>query len=334
MSISLLTSVPGGGKTSYAVWYIIKKAFEEGRPVFTCGIPDLTLPHIHITYAELRKWSERNPLNEFEPEGKQELLNIPVGALIVIDEVQKLWPAGGKAQIPDHIRYLEEHRHHGLDFFIMTQAPSFVHSHVLSLVEKHQHILNDWTGRKLYEWSEYCSTVRSRAAKDQAVKQRYKLPEKSFALYHSSTKHIKPEKTIPKMLFVTFFTVLIFPFLVYSAFDRVTSKGEATSEEILAQDDELNEVSTDSFITSGQSNIEQLKKSEVQIVGASYLDIQLVSRQIDWSIVSSCLSNETSCICYGISAERLVVPKQSCELAVKHGWAQPRRHAPQQSQQL
>ncbi|MBA2483999.1 MAG: hypothetical protein H0V39_06190 [Nitrosomonas sp.] len=66
MSISLLTSVPGGGKTSYAVWYIIKKAFEENRPVFTCGIPDLTVPHIPITYAQLKNWSERKPLNEFE----------------------------------------------------------------------------------------------------------------------------------------------------------------------------------------------------------------------------------------------------------------------------
>ena len=30
MSITLITAVPGAGKTIYAVWHIIKKAVEEG----------------------------------------------------------------------------------------------------------------------------------------------------------------------------------------------------------------------------------------------------------------------------------------------------------------
>jgi zona occludens toxin len=51
-----------------------------------------------------------------------------------------------------------------------------------------------------------------------------------------------------------------------------------------------------------------------------FQDIQLVSRSIDWSMVSSCVANETTCVCYGLSAERLVVPASSCELAVRHGW--------------
>ena len=51
-----------------------------------------------------------------------------------------------------------------------------------------------------------------------------------------------------------------------------------------------------------------------------FQDIQLVSRSIDWSMVSSCVANETTCVCYGLSAERLVVPSSSCELAVRHGW--------------
>ncbi len=51
-----------------------------------------------------------------------------------------------------------------------------------------------------------------------------------------------------------------------------------------------------------------------------FQDIQLVSRSIDWSIVSSCVANDTQCVCYGLSAERLVVPASSCELAVRHGW--------------
>lgn len=41
MAITLLTSVPGGGKTSYAVENVILKAHHEGKIIYTCGIPKL-----------------------------------------------------------------------------------------------------------------------------------------------------------------------------------------------------------------------------------------------------------------------------------------------------
>ena len=58
MSITLLTAVPGGGKTSYAVWHVIKKAHEEGKIICTCGIPKLKIPTIEITIEQVRKWYE------------------------------------------------------------------------------------------------------------------------------------------------------------------------------------------------------------------------------------------------------------------------------------
>lgn len=90
MSINLLTSVPGGGKTSYAVWNIIKKAHEEGKIIYTVGIPKLTLPTIELTYDQVKNWFKHD-INE--KSGLPELQNIEHGSIIVIDEVQKLWPA-------------------------------------------------------------------------------------------------------------------------------------------------------------------------------------------------------------------------------------------------
>ncbi|SFM30430.1 zonular occludens toxin domain-containing protein [Nitrosomonas communis] len=46
MSITLLSAVPGGGKSSYVVWHEIKPAVEAGRIVYTAGIPKLKLPTI------------------------------------------------------------------------------------------------------------------------------------------------------------------------------------------------------------------------------------------------------------------------------------------------
>ena len=53
----------------------------------------------------------------------------------------------------------------------------------------------------------------------------------------------------------------------------------------------------------------------------SFMDIQLLTANIDWSQVSACLSNKSGCVCYESSTQRLVVPKESWELAVQYGWA-------------
>jgi zona occludens toxin len=34
MTITLLTATPRSGKTSYAVWHVIKPAIDSGRPVY------------------------------------------------------------------------------------------------------------------------------------------------------------------------------------------------------------------------------------------------------------------------------------------------------------
>ena len=49
MSITLLTAVPGGGKTSYAVWEVIRDAHNKGQIIYTVGIPKLTIPTIDLT---------------------------------------------------------------------------------------------------------------------------------------------------------------------------------------------------------------------------------------------------------------------------------------------
>ena len=171
MSISLLTAVPGGGKTSYAVWNVIKEAHEQGKIIYTVGIPKLTIPTIELTYDQVRQWFKTSP-NE---EGLPELLNIEHGSIIVIDEVQRIWPATG-SKISDDIKELSVHRHYGLTFFLITQAPNLIHRNVLALVDRHLHIGVNWAGRKIYEWSEYCRSPSTKTSKDTAVTFNYKLP--------------------------------------------------------------------------------------------------------------------------------------------------------------
>ena len=305
MSISLLTAVPGGGKTSYAVWNVIKEAHEQGKIIYTVGIPKLTIPTIELSYDQVRQWFKTSP-NE---EGLPELLNIEHGSIIVIDEVQRIWPATG-SKISDDIKELSVHRHYGLTFFLITQAPNLIHRNVLALVDRHLHIGVNWAGRKIYEWSEYCRSPSTKTSKDTAVTFNYKLPKESFALYHSATQHVKAKKRAPMTFYIFIAAILLTIAFAYFGVQRVVAKTNPEPEIILSDEKPIEQPVT---VTSQPVQPVELQRN--------LFDVQLLTPDIDWSIVSACLASpKLGCVCYGQSGQRLVVPKESCELAVTSGW--------------
>ncbi len=305
MSISLLTAVPGGGKTSYAVWNVIKKAHEQGKIIYTVGIPKLTIPTIELSYDQVRQWFKTSP-NE---EGLPELLNIEHGSIIVIDEVQRIWPATG-SKISDDIKELSVHRHYGLTFLLITQAPNLIHRNVLALVDRHLHIGVNWAGRKIYEWSEYCRSPSTKTSKDTAVTFNYKLPKESFALYHSATQHVKAKKRAPMTFYIFLVAILLTIVFAYFSVQRVVAKTNPDTEIILSDEKPIEQPVT---VTP-----QPVKPVELQ---RNLFDVQLLTHDIDWSIVSACLASpKLGCVCYGKSGQRLVIPKESCELAVTSSW--------------
>ena len=309
MTIKLLTAVPGGGKTSYAVWHIIKKAAEEGRTVYTIGIPKLTVPTIEITYEYLKTWYEQDIVD-----GLPVLRNIDHGSLIVVDEVQKMWPSLG-SQASKDITELSEHRHYGLDFFIMTQSPSLVHKKVLALVNPHLHIVPRWSGRMLYEWPEYRVNTAASSARRVAVSSPYKLPKESFDLYHSATQHIVHKPRLPRAVYFFALSILFTVAIGAYAFDRIVSKGTIAPEFMQA---EATTTETPTKLEPPPNLPQQVIK--IEPAQKTFNSIQLLTDSIDWSLVKSCIKNKEKCVCYGQSAERLVIDKTSCEMAIDYGW--------------
>jgi len=86
----------------------------------------------------------------------------------------------------------------------------------------------------------------------------------------------------------------------------------------VAVEDSTQDEETVSFASAEPEFIEVVNDAEQ--VYESTIDIQLLTRQIDWSLVASCVANETRCVCYGPMAEKLVVPDTSCRLATNNGW--------------
>ena len=309
MAITLLTSVPGGGKTSYAVENVILKAHNEGKIIYTCGIPKLKIPTIELTYAQLRQWSE----SQTNEQGLPELINIEHNSIIVVDEVQKLWPATGSKTTKD-VSDLSEHRHFGLTFFIITQSPKLISRYVLALVDKHLHIRSTWAGRNMYEWSEYCSNPTAKTNRDLAVKSPYRLPKNAFSLYHSATAHIKPTRRLPAALFILFIALGVVIYFGYSVGSKHFFKKEP--ETLLSEQEK----------TSLSLPIAEIKPvipvpdPLPVVVKQPLFNTQLLTDLIDWSGVSACLANNESCVCYGTAGERLIIPSDTCKLAVQHGW--------------
>lgn len=322
MSITLITAAPGAGKTIFAVWNIIKPAIEADRVVYTAGIPELKLPAISLSYSQVKRWADRELVEVENPAGipipddekPSRLQNITEGALIVIDEVQYLWPASGSREPGEDIKYLTKHRHHGLEFVLITQAPQLIHKNVLAVVDKHIHMLSDWHGRKRYEWPEYCSTVRATSSKLKAVSQRYELPKEAYGLYRSASMHVTQKRRKPLMAYVVPLAFFALVYTGYSFTARFLSGAEVEIQEIAKEEVQQPHQHVPSI------SVNSVTSSVTTTTVARPVSLALVSDQIDWSKVAACLATEKKCICYGKSAERLVVPPETCRKAVSSGW--------------
>lgn len=176
-----------------------------GRPIFADGVPDLRLDHQPL---DVREWPSQ----------------VPDGALVVVDEVQRTWRAAGPgARIPDDIAALETHRHRGLDFILVTQHPKLLHTNVRALVGRHIHLRDVGVlGRWWYEWPECTDPATFRSA---PLKRRYRLPKSVFSLYRSASEHVKPVRGVPPVVWVLGLALIGFAFVVWKLWGSVFERG-------------------------------------------------------------------------------------------------------------
>lgn len=188
--ITVITGAPGSGKSAALVSLLAE--LSKSRAVYVNGIPDLKIDHQELD--DPAAWHE----------------TVPDGSIIVIDEVQRVWrPRGPGQKVPDHIAMLETHRHRGLDFYIITQAPRLIDTNVRALVGRHIHLRDiGILGRWWYEWPEIAENCAA-SWKQAPIKKRYRLPKKIFGQYKSASEHIKPIRSFPWMLVVMLLALLV-----------------------------------------------------------------------------------------------------------------------------
>lgn len=200
--ITLITAVPGSGKTLYAI-SLIDKANKEGRAVYQNidGLKPEMFDNPSIIYDAPADWRDT-----------------PDGSLVIYDECQQphLYPATAKRGLVEDERLtaMETHRHTGHDLVFITQAPTFVHHHVRKLAGQHIHFYRarGIHGAMRYEWSHVCDSPNDRKEQQRADSIMWKFPKQYYEYYQSATIHTHKFRMPAKLKILLCFLV---PALVY-----------------------------------------------------------------------------------------------------------------------
>lgn len=212
--ISIITGLPGSGKTSWLVEQVLMKLsaknWEEQavdsdgnkvtvkRKLFT-NVKGLLLEHELIGDEELNSWPDW----------------VKPGDIIVFDEIQKPWPkvpAGSKK--PLCISELETHRHYGIDIYGITQHPNLVNDALITLASQHKHVRKVGNSRyaTVYEWD---GVSRSLLYKNSVSKTPWRRGKEVEKMYRSSALHTKQKRAIPTVLFVVILCLVCLPIGFY-----------------------------------------------------------------------------------------------------------------------
>jgi hypothetical protein len=132
--IEMLEGVPGSGKSYYAVSERLLKWVRAGRRVYVF-VDGFYLDRLALFEGvELTVLQQQITLWQSGEEVKAGLLEVEPGSAVLIDEVQTVFRSKDKTD-PQLLRWLETHRHRGIDLVLMCQQYGQVTLGVNRLVE-------------------------------------------------------------------------------------------------------------------------------------------------------------------------------------------------------
>jgi len=311
--ITLITGVPGMGKTAMLVHTLLKneKAGFASRPVFVMGINNLLLEHTQAPPVE--QWTEKRVSSE-DPSLFLDYYTFPPNSILVVDEAQRVFrnrSSGTKP--PPHVMALETHRHTGLDIILLTQKPHLLDINARELVGRHVHIKNTILGRKLFEWFEF-NDVTNRSNLDAATKRSYSPPKEVFSLYKSAEVHTKQPRRIHQIWLYLFIATIAMFYFGNKIYSRISEKLHPLQE--IKQDVQEPPKNDSNIIQAIQplNNINnQPAVQEIALVPHPFIGYQFY-------ITGSISSKQKTIIYYRLESENSVIDVTNIQLE-KAGYA-------------
>ena len=331
--ITLITGVPGSGKTLMAVSDLAKKVDKEwaGRKIFIHGISELTIPTEPIpdghTIQDMHVWLKW-------PENH--------GSVVVIDEAQNIFPprsAGSKT--PEIVEWLHVHRHSGIDIILITQMPGRIDKQVRDLVGAHYHIHKTPLGVRMRYFWDYCENNPKSGMKN-ARPEVYKFDKKAFGLYKSAEIHTKVKTPKSRVLWVIPVALIVFGFTAYMGYSLLSGFGSSEKDDsenlsvssfVDVPSDDLKKTVKDKSVVAGQEmggriapsqnkNLtEDMLKPKIEGMVESkplYDQIRQV-KQLEYPV--ACISGgKSGCSCYSSQGTVIKeIDKKTCNHYVKNG---------------
>ena len=221
MPITLVTGLPGAGKTLWTIDTVKKRAEEENRKVFYYNIRDLKLDWNELSEDECKKW--------FKLDGGEN------GGIIVIDESQDIFVPwhNKKTDRPEYFSMMNKHRHFGFDFYLITQEPMLIDSGIRRLVNDHFWITRPTKGEsatvKRY------TGVYDKHTNRNGEKSLYKHNKEVYDYYSSAEIHTI-KRRLPRSIYYFGAAVVAFAGLAWFAVGAVANLGSSDEDESATAD--------------------------------------------------------------------------------------------------
>jgi len=282
MAITLVTGRPGSGKSLYAVSQI-EQALQEGRPVFS-DIDGLAFDGVEPPSHD---WREH-----------------PDGSFVVLDEVHQRWPSTGKGgrSANEIVRALDEHRHRGFDFLLLTQWPTKLDFEARTNCTEHIHLrrIAGSQSSTLYRWPDPQTSPDDRSVRDTADSQVWPFPKRLYPFYKSATIHTHKFR-MPRKVIVLGLVALV---TLGWAGIRVFS-GDTLLQHTLLEADEKEERRTG----EGQRSAPPAAPT----IPPAYAWLE--SRTLPTSF--GCIATERACMCYSSNGQPLDLTDAECRDAME-----------------
>lgn len=313
--ITLYTGQPGNGKTLRVVQQL-EELQKAGRLLYVHGIKELQIPHQVLDDPE--KWYE-----------------VPEGAIVVIDEAQKIFPPRGSSQKAGlKVTEFETLRHRGLEAILITQNPALIDIEIRKLVGKHFHIERLFGSHyaTIYEWPR-CGTPENQRDRKQAQKDLWKFPARVYSLYKSAEIHTI-QRQIPKVAkqfaFYFVFALLIIPAVLYylysgngpdlGAVDKPTGNRVESAAPV---------ASVSALATTQAQDYAMARIPRIDGLPQTAPAYDELTRPKRYPRPAACIAATDRCTCYSQDGTRLpIVPTSVCRSIVADGYfddAQPER---------
>jgi len=291
--VTLVTGLPGNGKTLYSVCMIKEWAEKENRQVYYHGIEVLDKQSL--------------PWDEFQD--PKTWHKLPHGAVIVIDEAHKVFPVRPQgSKVPEHVEAIAELRHQGHNLVLITQHPMELDSAIRRRVGRHLHAVRRFGMQAcaVFEWAR-CVENCDKTRKD-AIRHEWAFNTRAFSWYKSAEIHTIKRKIPKKVFFLALVPValIVAVWYVYSIFAKQRAPAEVTPVSVSASGVSVN--------TAAASPFKWFDDRTPRVKGLPHTApiYDQVTQPVRAPYPAACVANAKRCQCYTHQATRLDVTDELC----------------------